>query len=260
MGCVELPLDELEEDGWIVGPARRWLAAHWLGREHDDPDEGEEHLFRHLLDGSRAANGLGWHRTAPSSVTRWDVEANAPGLCASCELVADCPIERPRLPADALPHPESDQPALAADPDLPGTTGPRMPIVSSSSPAAPEAVWLTAESLGDDDPALVANPELPAVFVFDRPLLARLRLSSKRLVFLVESLGDLADRRPVEVHLGDPADVLAGRQLAATFTPVPGWRRLAAQLDVVQVQPWPWLRQPQAGNITTFDLWREGLE
>jgi len=36
-------------------------------------------------------------------------------------------------------------------------------------------VWLTAESLGDADPALAAHADLPAVFVFDEPLLARLR-------------------------------------------------------------------------------------
>jgi deoxyribodipyrimidine photo-lyase len=35
------------------------------------------------------------------------------------------------------------------------------------------------------------------VFVFDEPLLDRLRLSSKRLVFLVETLADLAGRRTV---------------------------------------------------------------
>ena len=55
---------------------------------------------------------------------------------------------------------------------------------------APDAVWLTAESLGDDDPALAAHPDLPVVFVLDRPLLTRLRLSAKRLVFLVDRLAD----------------------------------------------------------------------
>ncbi len=273
MGCVELPLDELEEDGWVVGPARRWLASHWAERQHDDPDEGREHFFRHLLDGSRAANGLGWHDAAVPTVTRWEVEEHAPGLCASCDLVAECPIERPRsvgadtnagtTPTGTSTDTDTDTGAspavgiLAGDRDLPGTTGPRVSISNSSS--APEAVWLTAESLGDADPALAANPDLPAVFVFDEPLLAALRLSSKRLVFLVETLGDLAGRRAVEVHLGAPVDALTGRPLTATFTPVPGWRRRAAQLDLVRVEPWPWLREPKHGDITDFDTWRAGL-
>jgi deoxyribodipyrimidine photo-lyase len=120
----------------------------------------------------------------------------------------------------------------------------------------PEAIWLTAESLGDDDPALDAHPDLPAVFVFDTPLLARLQLTAKRLVFLAEAIGDLGERRPVEVLTGDPAEVLAGRRLAATFTPVPGWRRRQRQLDVVEQHPWPWLRRPHSGPIGSFSAWR----
>jgi deoxyribodipyrimidine photo-lyase len=272
MGCVELPLDELEEDGWVVGPARGWLAAHWLAGEHDDEHDGEEHFFRHLVDGSRAANGLGWQEAVGRPVTRWDIEAHAPGLCASCELVAECPIERPRpaarAPGTASPSSADDRlgPLVDHDPDLAGTIGPRMPITIAKGsgqrpgPATgPDAVWITAESLGDTDPAMAANPDLPAVFVFDEPLLARLRLSSKRLVFLVESLGDLGTRRRVEIHLGDPVDALGGRPMAATFTPVPGWRRRAAALDLVELHPWPWLRVPHAGQLASFDAWRASL-
>jgi deoxyribodipyrimidine photo-lyase len=108
-------------------------------------------------------------------------------------------------------------------------------------------VWLTAESLGDDDPALAAHPDLPAVFVFDAPLLARLRLSGKRLVFLTETLADLAERRDLEVHVGDPVEVLAAG----------GWRRRSRRsraggagraLEVVALHPWPWLRRRTAGR------------
>ena len=119
-----------------------------------------------------------------------------------------------------------------------------------------EAVWLTAESLGDDDPALEAHPDLPVVFVFDEPLLARLRLSSKRLVFLTERLAELAESRTVETHLGDPAEVLAARALATTFTPVPKARRLRSQVDVVDLHPWPWLRRPTGGSLRSFSAWR----
>jgi len=125
--------------------------------------------------------------------------------------------------------------------------------------ARPEAVWLTAESLGWADPALAAHPDLPAVFVFDRPLLAGLRLSAKRLIFLVETLAELAVDRPVEVHLGRPAEILTGRPLAATHTPVPGWRRLAAALEPVDVRPWPWLRRPGSGPVSSHWAWRDGL-
>ena len=39
-----------------------------------------------------------------------------------------------------------------------------------------------------------AHPELPAVFVFDEPLLRRLRLSYQRLVFLTEALAEIAEQ------------------------------------------------------------------
>ncbi len=116
----------------------------------------------------------------------------------------------------------------------------------------PEAVWLTAESLGTQDPALLAHPDLPRVFVFDEPLLRRLQLSGKRLVFLAAALAEL----DCEVRLGDPVVELAGRRLAVTFAPVPGFRRRSAALDVVALHPWPWLRRPTAGSLRSFSAWR----
>jgi deoxyribodipyrimidine photo-lyase len=123
-----------------------------------------------------------------------------------------------------------------------------------------EAVWLTAESMGDADPALAAHGDLPVVFVFDEPLLDRLRLSSKRLVFLVETLADLAGRRTVEVWLGAPVEVLAGRPLAVTFTPVPGWRVLSSILELAAVHPWPWLVRPGVEIVDSRARWKAVLD
>ena len=88
----------------------------------------------------------------------------------------------------------------------------------------PDVVWLTAESLGTRDPALYAWPDRPAGFVFDEPLLSHLRLSAKRVVFIAETLAEMAIDRPVSVLLGDPALELRGLALASTFAPVPGMR------------------------------------
>ena len=120
-------------------------------------------------------------------------------------------------------------------------------------------MWLTGESLGDADRALVAHPDVPAVFCFDEPLLSGLMLSGKRLVFLVETLADLATRRPVEIRRGRVADELAGRRLAVTFAPVPGFRRRAAELEPAVVHPWPWLFRPRAGRIQSYSAWRKGM-
>ena len=255
MRCLEENLGELERDGWLVNQTRMWLASEWSVRRNIDWRGGEDLFFTHLLDGSRAANRLGWQWTIGSGTSkvygfsRSQVRRRAPDLCSSCVHRHDCPIE------DWPDEPEFDDvdvdPRLRRDDDPSATAGPKRVDRRST----PEAVWLTAESLGDDDPALAAHPELGVVFVFDRMLLQRLRLSSKRLVFIADRLAELAVQRPLEVHLGDPGEVLAGRALAATFTPVPGWRRLTRSLSMAEVHPWPWLERPGAGSIASFSAW-----
>jgi deoxyribodipyrimidine photo-lyase len=94
------------------------------------------------------------------------------------------------------------------------------------------------------------------VAVFDEALLARLRLSGKRLIFLTETLADLATRRDVEIHRGDPVDVLAGRRPAVTHAPVPGFRIRAGRIGPAAVHPWSWLVPPHAGPATSFTAWR----
>jgi deoxyribodipyrimidine photo-lyase len=120
-------------------------------------------------------------------------------------------------------------------------------------------VWITAESLGDRDPALSAHRQLPVLFVFDEPLLGSLRLSSKRFVFLTETLAELAVGRDLELLLGDPVEVLRDRALAVTFAPVPGFRRRAERLQPAEVHPWPWLRHPTSGPMGSFSAWRRAL-
>lgn len=255
MRCVETNLDELERDGWMVNQTRMWLASQWSVRHGADWRDGERHFFTHLLDGSRAANRLGWQWTIGTGTNKSygfsqkQVLRRAPGLCATCSHEHSCPI---RDWPDDPPHTAVEiDPRLRGDLDVGQTTGPDQVEVHS----IPEAVWLTAESFGDEDPALAANPGLPAVFVFDLPLLTTLGLSSKRFVFLADRLAELGAERELEVHLGDPVQVLGGRPLAATFAPVPGWRRRARSLDLAEVHPWPWLERPRSGSVASFSAW-----
>lgn len=259
MRCMAVTVEELTRDGWLVNQTRMWLASQWSVRAGADWRDGEELFFRNLLDGSRAANRLGWQWTtgAGSSsaygFSRWQVEKRAPDLCGECELAHDCPIDdRPDPDLTPVCRPA----ALRGDEDVEATAGPPSPRIAGD----PDAIWITAESLGDADPALAAHPALPAVFVFDEPLLRGLRLRSTRLVFLVECLADLAGRREVEVHRGDPASVLAGRALGTTFAPVPKARRLRSVLDVVALHPWAWLARPHARSIQSFTAWRKHVE
>ena len=55
MRCVEVDLDELEQDGWMVNQTRMWLASQWSVRRGADWHEGEQHFFTHLLDGRRSS-------------------------------------------------------------------------------------------------------------------------------------------------------------------------------------------------------------
>jgi deoxyribodipyrimidine photo-lyase len=258
--CFDLAVDELDQDGWLVNQQRMWLAGHWSAHAGAHWRDGEDHFFRHLLDGSRAANRLGWQWVtgAGSSkaylFSRWQVERRSPGLCAGCPRRHDCPIEdRPSDPTLARAEPVE---LMRRDPSPEVTAGPAA-VVDDDTPTI---VWLTAESLGHADPALAANPDLTAVFVFDETLLASLRLSSKRLVFLTETLVELASERPLELWLGDPVEVLDGHRAAVTFAPVPGFRARAERISPVELHPWPWLRRPGAGPIGSFSAWRRSID
>ncbi len=260
MACVDLAVGELEDDGWMVNQTRMWMASQWTIRGHGDWWDGEQHFFRHLLDGSRAANGLGWQWTTGAQTgraygfSRNQVEKRAPGVCDGCARSQDCPVQDwPQLADQA----RVDPPATLRGERTPGwAAGPSDALHRRD----PDVVWLTAESLGADDPALRAHADLPVVFVFDEPLLDRLRLSGKRLVFLAEALAEVATHRDLRLHLGRPVDVLDHHEPAVTFTPVPGWRALSRRLQPAVVHPWPWLRRPDGGAVTSFSAWNRRHE
>ena len=259
MACMDNTIGELHLDGWLVNQARMWLASHWAVRQGFDWREGEDHFFQHLLDGSRAANRLGWQWTIGTGsdkhygFSRYQVEKRAPALCNMCDMARWCPIE------DWPPNPSlmpTNQPVeLRRDPHGLHTVGPKHVVETD----VPRSVWMTAESMGDADPALAAHPTLPVCFVFDERLLHGLQLSSKRLIFLIETLADLAQRRTVELSLGDPVQILRELRPAVTFAPVPGFRLRAEAIVPAETHPWPWLAPPANGPITSFSAWRRSI-
>jgi deoxyribodipyrimidine photo-lyase len=251
MECMREVRAELATTGFLVNQTRMWLASQWTVRAGHDWETGEDWMFRHLLDGSRAANRYGWlwsvgaMTSKPYGFSRWQVERRAPAWCARCPVRDRCPIEQwpTATSGEALEHDH-----LRRGPDL---AGPREPEVS----AAPDVVWLTAESLGSHDPALVAWPDLPAAFVLDEPLLRRLRLSAKRLVFVAETLAELATTRPLTIVRGDPVAELSGRALAVTYAPVPGFVTRSRRLHVAALHPYPWLARPDGGDVRSHSAW-----
>ncbi|AVG23826.1 deoxyribodipyrimidine photo-lyase [Pontimonas salivibrio] len=256
MACLDEVASELEQDGWLVNQTRMWLASHWSVRQGRGWLHGQERMHRELIDGSRAANLLGWQWTVgagtgkPYGFARWQVEKRAPGLCQRCPLSNRCPIQD--FPDTDTPRALAPEPLLQSDPDVESTAGPKTPVHFGT----PEKVLLTIDSLGDDDPALSAHPDLPAVFVFNAPALAKLQLSAKRIGFYLQTLHDLAARREVEVLLGDPYEYAAENKVAVTFAPVPSFRKFR---NLVEIHPYPWLRSPHSGPVQSFSAWRKRL-
>ena len=257
MACVDRTVGELHTDGWMVNQTRMWLASQWSVRAGADWRGGDDEMFRHLLDGSRAANRQGWQwvvggvRSRSYGFAKRQVMKRAPEFCAECSLSDSCPIGG--YPG-SVAGPTTVAPAMSLD--LPGPISGGTPSLfdsdsdTTSSPAT--SVWITAESLGDADPALAAHPGLPVHFVFDEPLLRALRLDAKRLVFLTDCLADLAARRDLRVWRGRPKDLLGatrpgsvGDVVATTRAPVPGFAEIARTAHTsIRLHDWRWLRPP----------------
>ena len=256
MRCVDEVVSELETDGWLVNQTRMWLASQWTVRDEKGWLFGQERMYQHLLDGSRAANLLGWQWTVgagtgkPYGFSKWQVDKRAPGLCAQCSLVENCPVAE--FPEEITLDHSANNDRLDVDLDLAATRGPIAPELNESA----EYVLLTIDSLGDADPAMVAHPELPVVFVFNEPALRKLQLSSQRIAFYLQTLQDLSARRDLRVYLGDPYQFATDHAVAVTFAPVPSFRKFT---DLAEVYPFPWLKMPHAGSVKSFSSWRKNL-
>jgi deoxyribodipyrimidine photo-lyase len=259
MLCVGLAREELETEGYLVNQTRMWLASQWTVRHGAPWRVGEDLFFRHLLDGSRAANRLGWQWTIGAGTgkvygfSRWQVNKRCPGLCDRCALQARCPIED--WPEETQLPSVQPEPRLRRDETAALTAGP----VSVHTSGEPKAVWITAESLGDNDPALLAHDKLPVVFIWDEKLLRRLQLSGHRLVYLTQRLAELGRNRDLQIWRGSPSEVLSTLSVATTFTPVPGFRRIADGIHIAELHPWPWLARPSHQTATSYTAWRKAL-
>lgn len=257
MNCVDQVINELEGDGWLVNQTRMWMASQWTVRDQKGWMHGQERMHRELIDGSRAANLLGWQWTVgagtgkPYGFARWQVEKRSPGTCFKCALKKNCPIQE--FPDEYSPHQLEKDPLLDNDPDLARTTGPTTSVINTPA----KHVLLTIDSLGDNDPALAAHPELPAVFVFNESALATLQLSSRRIGFYLQTLQDLSTRRDLTVYIGDPHTFATENQVAITFAPVPSFNKFK---NLAELHPYPWLRKPHSGSVRSFTSWRQKID
>ncbi len=258
MNCIESIKEELENTGYMVNQTRMWFASHFSIRTGDNWRNYEDYMFKHLVDGSRFANRLGWHWVMGSQTgkvygfSKFQVDKRAKNFCNNCEVKYNCPIQN---------WPEEisiTKKQIEIDLDLEKNFGPTS--VKNNIESNPEYVWLTAESLGDNDPALNYYSDLPVVFIFDRPLLNYLQLSTKRIIFILDCLKELASKRNIQVYLDDPIENLKNKKFATTFAAVPKYKKIT-QINIPTTEfPSTRLVKPIKFYPSSFSAWKKRIE
>ena len=143
---------------------------------------------------------------------------------------------------------------LKVDLDIEKNFGPKTVLTSDQKP---DFVWINGESLGDEDPALNNLSDLPVVFIFDIKLLKSLDLSTKRIIFLLDTLKEINEKRELKVYLDNPLDVLSGENYASTFAPVPKYKRITQQIKPSMEFPANRLVAPIDFYPRSFSAWRK---
>jgi deoxyribodipyrimidine photo-lyase len=258
MNCINTVKKELEETGYMVNQTRMWFASHFSLREQGSWNKNEDYMFKHLVDGSRFANRLGWHWVMGSQTgkvygfSKFQVQKRAKKLCDECELNFKCPINE--WPQNI----EITKKNISLDVDIYKNFGPKE--IKSNASKKPSFVWITAESLGDDDPAMKYFPNLPVVFIFDKKLLLSLKISTKRINFLLECLKEISLKRDLTVVLDDPMVYLKNKQFASTFAPVPKYKKITNVNQPIFEFPTQRLAQPIDFYPNSFSSWKKRVE
>lgn len=95
-------------------------------------------------------------------------------------------------------------------------------------------VWVHGDCLRPGNPALTGHPEAPRVFVFDERVIARYRLSLKRIVFIYECLleidGISIRRGDVAAELAEAARESGARRIVTMESVAPGMARIRERL------------------------------
>jgi len=95
-------------------------------------------------------------------------------------------------------------------------------------------IWVHGDNLSPHNPVFSVYEGAPALFVWDRPLLNRWRISLKRIAFIYEALLDL----PVDIRQGDPIEELVKyaeehdvTRIAMVPSPSPRFKQICRELE-----------------------------
>lgn len=262
MACIDAFVRRLHDTGWLHNHERMWLASWLVHARGVSWRAGADWFLTHLVDGDPASNHLSWQWVAgtfsakPYIFNRENLERFTGGVhCRRCPVFGACDVEGDYDAVAVRLFRDGAGPRSGPTPRIRPAGGPgdREPGVASpqatsgaSSPASRPLVWLTLDSASATSPAAAAHPAAPKVFVIDAAWLDDERPALKRLVFLWECLADVPG---VEIHLGDPREILPARALAlgcdgvaVAETPCPRVRAAAAGIAAnlpVAVHDWP---------------------
>ena len=254
MNCISTIENELESTGYMVNQTRMWYSSHQMFRTSNQWQESEDYMYKHLVDGSRFANRLGWHWVMGSQTgkiygfSKFQVKKRAPKICNECQLQNECPIEDwPKVMSISNKDIEIDL-------NIENNFGPQTILTSNEKP---HYVWINGESLGDEDPALSHFSELPVIFIFDKGLLKNLNLSTKRINFLLDTLKEINEKRELTVYLDNPENVLMKKKYASTFAPVPKYKKITKNVKPTVEFPAKRLIAPINFYPRSFSAWRK---
>jgi len=256
MNCINTITEELTKTGYMVNQTRMWFSSHNAFRAENNWKVYEDFMFRHLVDGSRFANRLGWHWVMGSQTGKLygfaqsQVKNRAKKLCEECSLQYNCPI---KMWPDENRFEDVNQ---KFDFDIISKFGPQHIVDTGKKP---EIVWITGESLGDDDPAMKSYPDLPVLFIFDSILLKHLQISTKRINFLLDTLKELAVKKNLVVHVGDPQKILQNYNYASTHACVPKYKDIISKNMPVVEFPTRRLVEPIDFYPKSYTSWKKNI-
>ena len=256
MNCIQTIQKELTDTGYMVNQTRMWYSSHHSFRAGENWTDYEDYMFKHLVDGSRFANRLGWQWVMGGQTGKLygfaqsQVKNRAPNLCRDCKLQYTCPIQ-------TWPNGSKFEPVnQLMNFDIIEKFGPTKIIDSGTKP---EIVWLTGESLGDDDAAMKANPNLPVIFIFDEILLKKIKLSSKRIIFLLDTLRELSAKKELSIFVDDPKIILKNYKYSVTHACVPKYRNITKSNHPEVEFPTSRLAEPIDFYPKSYTSWKKKI-
>ena len=101
---------------------------------------------------------------------------------------------------------------------------------------------------------------LPVVFIFDIKLLNNLKISTKRINFLLDCLKEISLKRDLSVVMGDPLIYLKNKSFASTFAPVPKYKKITKFNKPLYEFPAQRLAQPIDFYPNSFSSWKKRIK